>query len=91
MPRVSRRTNVLTLRRQWSDLRPLETDAVLHDAVGDLEASFVAPLTHVALPGLALLGLPRWYGKRFRRTAAGSIDGANLVRRDAAAWPRRCR
>ena len=72
---------VLSLRRQWSDLPPLETEAVLHELVGDLEASFPAPLTGVAAPGLALLGLPRWYGKRFRRTATGSIEGANLVRR----------
>lgn len=75
---------VLSLRRQWSDLRPLETDAVLQETVGDLEASFVAPLTRVAPPGLALVGLPRWYGKRFRRTAAGTIEGVNLVRRDGA-------
>jgi cholesterol oxidase len=72
--------SVLSLRRQWSDLPPLETDAVLDETVGDLEASFVAPLTRVALPGLALIGLPRWYGKRFRRTDVG-IEGVNLVRR----------
>jgi cholesterol oxidase len=81
-PAASRRPGVGSLRRQWSDLRPLTPDEVLHEAVGDLEASFVAPLTRVAPPGLGLVGLPRWYGKRFRRTAAGSVEGANLVRRD---------
>ncbi|MFC5177871.1 FAD-dependent oxidoreductase [Nocardioides taihuensis] len=75
-------TSLLTLRRQWSDLRPPETDAVLHDSAGDLEASFVAPLARIAPAGLGLLGLPRWYGKRFWHTAAGDIEGANLVRRD---------
>jgi len=79
---VPRGDSVLALRRQWSDLRPLETDAVLRELVGDLEASFVTPLTRLAPPGLAVLGLPRWFGKRFRRTVAGTIEGANLLRRD---------
>ncbi|MCB0894657.1 MAG: GMC family oxidoreductase [Nocardioides sp.] len=73
---------VWSLKRQWSDLPPLAPEAVLHDVVGDLEASFVAPLTAIAGPGLGVLGLPRWHGKRFHLTAAGSIGGTNLLRRD---------
>lgn len=74
--------NAISLRRQWSGLRPLQVEEVLHEAAGDLEASFVAPLAHVAPRGLALIGLPRWHGKRFRRSATG-VEGVNLVRRGA--------
>ncbi|GAA3543916.1 hypothetical protein [Nocardioides daeguensis] len=65
-----------SVRRSWSDLRPLAAE----DALGDLEASFVAPLRHLAPRGLALIGLRRWYGKRFR-DEGGTLTGINLVRR----------
>jgi cholesterol oxidase len=74
--------SVSSLKRQWSQLPPMDLDGVLHELVGDLEASFVRPLTRIAPPGLGLLGLPRWHGKRFRRTRGGDISGVNLVRRD---------
>lgn len=66
----------------------------LDDLVGDLAASFVPPLRHVAPAGLGLVGLPRWWGKRF--AAAGSpspgapateLLGVNLVRPDGHAPP----
>lgn len=67
--------SVLSLRHAWSDLRPLAPDEVL----GDHRASFVAPLRHVAPWGLGLVGLPRWFGKRFRHEGA-TVVGVNLVR-----------
>lgn len=75
------RQSVASLRRQWSHLPGPALAEVLHETVGDLAASFVAPLTRLAPRGLALLGLRRWHGKRFRRAGAG-VEGANLVRRD---------
>ena len=73
---------VVTLKRAWGGLAtPAPEDLLLED-VGDLAASFVPPLTRIAPPGLGLIGLPHWYGKRFRR-AVGSIAGVNLVRRGA--------
>lgn len=75
------RVSVVGLKRQWPRLRPLDAGAVLAQSAGDLEASFAAPLTRVAPAGLGLVGLPHWYGKRFRRTADG-VEGVNLVRRD---------
>ncbi|MBM9459023.1 hypothetical protein JK386_03845 [Nocardioides sp. zg-536] len=66
---------VLSLRRAWSGLVPPAPEEV----VGDLRASFVAPLRTVAPRGLGLIGLPRWYGKRFRREGA-SVTGVNLLR-----------
>lgn len=71
--------SVRSLRRSWSDLRPLDPDEVL----GDLRASFVPPLRRLAPWGLGLVGLPRWFGKRFRREGA-AVVGVNLVRRDGA-------
>ena len=68
---------VLSLRRAWSGLRPL--DPV--DLLGDWEATFVAPLTRIAPPGLGLIGLPKWYGKRFREVD-GTVSGVNLLRAD---------
>lgn len=67
------------LRRTWSTLDAPE----LADVIGDLEASFVgAPLRTIAPRGLALVGLPRWWGKRFTPGAdAAALDGINLVRR----------
>ena len=47
--------------------------------LGDLAASFVRPLRQVAPRGLGLIGLPRWYGKRFR-LEDGTVNGINLVR-----------
>jgi len=60
-------TSMLALLRVWSDLPAPEID----DLVGDFRAEFVKPLRHLAPAGLGLLGLPRWYGKRF----APSLDG----------------
>ncbi|MFN8192054.1 MAG: GMC oxidoreductase [Nocardioidaceae bacterium] len=74
------RATVASLRRRWPELSPPSLEAILHEVTGDLEASFVAPLTHVAGPGLALLGLPRWFGKRFRTSPSGGV-GMNLIRR----------
>lgn len=68
---------VLTLRRAWSDLGTVAPT----DLVGDWEASFVRPLTRIAPPGLGLLGLPNWYGKRFR-AVEGEVSGVNLLRAD---------
>lgn len=73
---------VWSLKRRWSELAAPDPSAVLHDSVGDLAASFVPPLTRVAPPGLGILGLPHWYGKRFHRGTSGSVGGMNLVRRD---------
>ena len=74
---------VLSLKRAWSSLAVPAVEEVLHDDVGDLAATFVPPLTRLAPGGLALVGLPRWFGKRFRRTGT-DIEGANLVRRGGA-------
>lgn len=70
---------VLSLRREWSRL-PTPTTA---DLVGDWEADFVRPLRHVAPAGLGLVGLPRWYGKRFVREG-DRVEGVNLLRTDGA-------
>lgn len=69
-------TNALALIRQWSDL-PAPT---LDDLVGTWKAEFVPPLRHIAPVGLGLIGLPRWYGKRFMKQGAGGLSGINLVR-----------
>ncbi|TNC48065.1 hypothetical protein [Mumia zhuanghuii] len=79
-------TTVRSLRRAWSTLRPLAPDEVS----GDLAASFVAPLRRIAPWGLGLVGLPRWYGKRFPARQAtealgGTVQGANLVREASGA------
>ncbi|MBW9215457.1 hypothetical protein KV102_11455 [Mumia sp. zg.B53] len=78
-------TTVRSLRHAWSTLQPLAPEEV----IGDLEASFVAPLRTVAPWGLGLVGLPRWYGKRFEAdhaTGSGSqtVRGVNLVRDSSA-------
>ncbi|WP_205304794.1 hypothetical protein [Nocardioides sp. 616] len=67
--------NILSLRRAWSTLMappPAEL-------VGDLGASFVAPLKRVAPAGLGLIGLPRWHGKRFH-LEGDRLVGVNLLR-----------
>lgn len=66
---------VLSLRRAWSGLGELAAG----DLLGDWEASFVKPLTRIAPPGLGLIGLPQWYGKRFR-DVDGTVSGVNLLR-----------
>lgn len=71
----TRTATVRGLRRSWSSLAAPEPRAV----VGDLRAEFVAPLTTVAPAGLGLVGLPRWWGKRFREVD-GAVDGVNLLR-----------
>jgi hypothetical protein len=68
------RRNVVTLRRAWSTLDVPEE----HDVVGDLEASFVRPLRHLAPWLLGLLGLARWWGKRFTSSGHG-LRAENLV------------
>lgn len=74
MPSVSRHS-VSSLRRQW----PTLTAPRLEDlAVGDLEAAFVAPLRTVGPPALGMVGLPHWFGKRFRGTGT-RLTGVNLV------------
>lgn len=67
--------NVLALRRVWARLPAPEPG----DVTGDLVASFVAPLRHVAPVGLGVIGLRDWYGKRLRRDG-DLLVGANLVR-----------
>lgn len=64
--------SVRSLTRAWAGLRPLTEDEV----AGDLEASFVPPLHRIAPRGLALVGLPRWFGKRLRADGTG----VNLIR-----------
>ncbi|MRJ75429.1 hypothetical protein GEV29_02670 [Aeromicrobium sp. SMF47] len=67
------------LRRAWGSL----PDPRLADLSGTFEASYVgAPLRTVAPRGLALVGLPRWFGKRFRPTDADAahLTGVNLLR-----------
>ncbi|WP_181311046.1 hypothetical protein [Nocardioides campestrisoli] len=66
---------LLSLRREWPGLAAPDLD----DLVGDLEASFVAPLRRVAPAGLGLIGLPRWFGKRFHREG-DHLAGMNLLR-----------
>ncbi|MBC9731619.1 hypothetical protein [Nocardioides marmotae] len=78
------RHTLRSLRRAWSGLRPLAPEEVLATSVGDLRASFVAPLGRVAPRGLALVGLRDWHGKRFRADDRGSVTGVNLVRRGGA-------
>ena len=69
-------TGVPALMRAWSGLPA----PALEDVVGVLRAEFVAPLRHVAPAGLGLVGLPRWYGKRFTAFGPGELTGTNLVR-----------
>lgn len=69
---------VLSLRRTWSEL----TTPSPEELVGDWEAGFVAPLRRAAPVGLGLVGLPRWYGKRFRHVA-DRVEGVNLLRSGA--------
>lgn len=62
-------THVPAALRTWSTLpAPTTTD-------GRWAASFLTPLRQLAPAGLALMGLPRWYGKDL----AGD-RGVNLVR-----------
>lgn len=68
-----------SLTRCWSD-RP---GPGLTDLVGVFEASYVgAPLRAVAPRGLALVGLPRWFGKGFAPSAGDPavLTGTNLLR-----------
>ncbi|GAA2732925.1 hypothetical protein [Actinocorallia aurantiaca] len=66
------------LRAAWSTLAA----PALTDFEGDFQASFVgAPLRAIAPRGLALVGLPRWYGKRFTppQPGADAVQGVNLL------------
>lgn len=67
------------LRRAWMTL----DQPVLADLTGVFEASYVgAPLRAVAPRGLAVVGLPRWFGKSFMPAAGdpSTLKGINLVR-----------
>ena len=67
------------LRRAWRTLDQPQ----LTDLCGTFEASYVGrTLQTVAPRGLALVGLPRWFGKSFDAPAEGStvLDGRNLLR-----------
>lgn len=76
--------SVWTLRRTWNALPAPEVD----ELAGDHRAVFVPPLVRVAPAGLGLVGLPRWYGKRFTSgdpaAEPGSegqhLRGTNLLR-----------
>ncbi|WP_199906895.1 hypothetical protein [Aeromicrobium chenweiae] len=67
------------LRRGWGSL----ADPRLTDLTGTFEASYVgAPLRTIAPRGLAIVGLPRWFGKRFIASGIdpARLDGVNLLR-----------
>lgn len=64
------------LRSRWSSLEAVSLD----ELTGDHEAEFLAPLRRLAPAGLGLIGLPRWFGKRFRPGPDSSATGVNLVR-----------
>lgn len=66
---------LLGLKRAWSRLEA----PTIEELEGDHEASFVAPLQHVAPFGLGLIGLPQWYGKRIRPVGHPE-GGVNLLR-----------
>lgn len=79
-PDGERAASLLALRRGWSGL----ATPALHELVGDLAADFLPPLRRVAPAGLGLVGLPRWWGKRFRPDEGAGVgevlSGVNLVR-----------
>lgn len=82
--RVVSRHTVASLRRQWVALAAPR----LEDLAGsDFEAAFVSPLRYVGPPGLTLLGLPRWFGKRFRGTGT-RLTGVNLLLGDGGVTER---
>ena len=57
-----REQRLAELRRRWGTLPAPQ----LGDLTGVFEASYVgAPLRAIAPRGLGLVGLPRWFGKRF--------------------------
>jgi cholesterol oxidase len=66
------------LRKRWGALPAPPEGALL----GTRRASFVGPalLRRVSPPGLGLLGLPGWFGKRFSRGDDGALRGVNLLR-----------
>ncbi|WP_239456605.1 hypothetical protein [Nocardioides solisilvae] len=76
---MPRQPHLLSLRREWGSLSAPGP----HELAGDLEAVFVAPLRRIAPAGLGLIGLPRWYGKRFR-PEQDHLAGQNLVRSGGA-------
>lgn len=73
-------TAMPALMRAWSELPAPAVD----DLVGDFRAEFVRPLRHLAPAALSMVGLPRWYGKRFAPASDGGpdtvLDGINLLR-----------
>ncbi|GAB2862378.1 hypothetical protein [Nocardioides pacificus] len=79
-PDGERAASLLALRRSWRGLAAPGLD----DLVGDLRADFLPPLRRVAPVGLGLVGLPRWWGKRFRPDdgagVGAALAGVNLVR-----------
>ncbi len=69
------------LGRLWRALPAPDTETL----TGDHRAVFIGPAPGRAVaPGaLSLLGLPDWYGKRFRLASEGLL-GINLLRRDGS-------
>ncbi len=74
-------TSLAGLNRLWKALPSPDADALL----GTHAATFVGPamLRATAPRILGLLGLPRWYGKRFLQTPDG-LQGVNLLHKDGA-------
>ncbi|MFN8191800.1 MAG: hypothetical protein U0R78_15450 [Nocardioidaceae bacterium] len=68
------------LRRRWPGSSPPPSRPSSTRSSATSRRPFVALLTHVAGPGLVLLGLLRWFGKRFRTSPSGGV-GMNLIRR----------
>jgi cholesterol oxidase len=68
-----------TLRKLWGALPVPSRD----DLTGDHRAVFVGPgpVKRMSGPGLGLIGLPDWYGKRFESAPEG-LSGINLLRQD---------
>lgn len=64
--------SVRGLKRAWSSLDAPDPN----DLRGDHEAVFVRPLGRVAPVGLGLVGLPRWFGKRFTSGDPSAEAGA---------------
>lgn len=71
--------SIRALRRTFAALPAGTPD----DLIGTYEGEFVGPLwlRAPARPGLALLGMPGWWGKRFTDGGDGTLRGENVVRR----------
>jgi cholesterol oxidase len=71
-PALGARSSQRAVRRAWPALRPPAAEQL----DGDHEALFPGPPGFPALArrGLGLIGLPRWYGKRFSGGGAGAVN-----------------